>query len=122
MLKHVFWLGLAIAVGLAVAKMFGGSFNLSTLFSGLGGTSTTTPPATCHLAALAFGEDFETGPRVNRIRAWMKSFETRGKGQAALVKIYRENSRMLAARFKRSRFLTAANGFLFRAILRRAEA
>ena len=39
MLKHVFMLALAISVGIAVAKMFGGTFNLTSLF---GGTSTTT--------------------------------------------------------------------------------
>jgi predicted Kef-type K+ transport protein len=41
MAKHVFHLALAIAVGIAVAKMFGGSFNLTSLFSGL-----TTPAKT----------------------------------------------------------------------------
>ena len=32
MLKHVFMLALAISVGMAVAKMFGGTFNLTSLF------------------------------------------------------------------------------------------
>jgi hypothetical protein len=122
MLKHVFWLGLAIAVGLAVAKMFGGTFNLSSLFGGLG--TTTTPPAStpCHLAALAFNEDFATGPRVERVRNYLRGFEKSGCGQRAIVAIYREYGQRLADRVKRSRFLTRANGLLFRAILRRAEA
>ncbi len=40
MLKHVFMLALAISVGVGVAKMFGGTFNLASLFSG-----TTAPHA-----------------------------------------------------------------------------
>jgi hypothetical protein len=124
MLKHVFWLGLAIAVGLAVAKMFGGTFNLTSLFSGLTGstTATTTSVTPCHLAAIAFGEDFRSGPRVNQVRHYLRKFEKEGPGQAALVRIYRENGRKLAARVERSRFLSALNRMLFRAVLRRAEA
>lgn len=34
MVKHVFMLALAISVGIAVAKMFGGTFNLAGLLSG----------------------------------------------------------------------------------------
>jgi hypothetical protein len=41
MMKHVFMLALAISVGIAVAKMFGGTFNLSGLLGGL----TTPKPA-----------------------------------------------------------------------------
>ncbi len=119
MLKHAFFLSLAIAVGLAVAKMFGGSFNLSQLF---GGTATTTT-SPCWLAAVAFKEDFHTGTRVNRVRHYLVTrFEKSGPGQRALMKIYRERGELIAARVKSSRFLSLANRFLFRAILRHAEA
>lgn len=37
-MKHALYLSLAIAVGLAVAKMFGGTLNLGSLF----GTTATT--------------------------------------------------------------------------------
>lgn len=121
MLKHGFYLALAIAVGLAVAKMFGGSFNLTSLFSGLGTTTTTTTP--CWLAAVAFQEDFHTGKRVNRVRHYLVTrFEKAGPGQRALMALYREYGQRLAARVERSRFLTFANGLLFRTILRHAEA
>lgn len=113
MLKHGFYLALAIAVGLAVAKMFGGSFNLTSLFGG--STSTTTP---CRLAALAFGESFDDGPRVNRVRAWLRRFEAQGKGQAALVNIYREYGVRLAAWVEASRVRSFCNRLLFGAILR----
>jgi hypothetical protein len=36
MMKHVFMMALAISVGIAVAKLFGGTFNLAGL---LGGTT-----------------------------------------------------------------------------------
>ena len=124
MLKHVFWLALAIAVGLAVAKMFGGTFNITSLFSGLFPASTsTTTPAPCWLAAAAFKEDFNNGPRVKRVRHYLVTrFEKAGPGQRALMKIYRQYGAQLAARVERSRILTFANGLLFRAILRHADA
>jgi hypothetical protein len=116
MLKHAFYLSLAIAVGLAVAKMFGGSFNLGSLF---GGTTTTTTP--CWLAAVAFKEDFENGPRVKRVRHYLVTrFEKAGPGQRALMTIYREYGERLAARVEKSRVFSWANGLLFRAILRQA--
>jgi hypothetical protein len=125
MLKHGFYLALAIAVGLAVAKMFGGSFNLTSLFSGLTTTTptTTTTIAPCWLAAVAFKEDFHTGKRVKRVRHYLVNrFEKAGPGQRALMALYREYGQRLAARVERSRILSFGNGLLFRAILRQAEA
>jgi hypothetical protein len=40
MAKHIFHLALAIAVGVAIAKMFGGSFNIASLLSGVTGIKT----------------------------------------------------------------------------------
>jgi hypothetical protein len=118
MLKHAFYLSLAIAVGLAVAKMFGGSFNLTSLF---GGTTTTTAP--CWLAAVAFKEDFNEGPRVKRVRHYLVTrFEKAGPGQRALMRIYRTHGERLAQIVSRSRLLGFANDLLFRGILRHAEA
>lgn len=118
MLKHAFYLSLAIAVGLAVAKMFGGSFNLSTLFGGT--TTTTTTP--CHLAAVAFDESFEDGPRVKRVRRFLAAFAKTGPGQRALVNLYAEYGARVAAVVRRSRILSALNGFAFGRILRHADA
>lgn len=120
MLKHGFYLALAIAVGLAVAKMFGGSFNLASLF---GGTTTTSTTAPCWLAAVAFNEDFETGTRVQRVRHYLVNrFEKSGPGQRALMSIYRTHGAALAARVRRSRILSFANALLFQSILRKAYA
>jgi hypothetical protein len=122
MLKHGFYLALAIAVGLAVAKMFGGSFNLTSLFSGLGTTTTSTTTTPCWLAAVAFKENFHTGERVNRVRHYLVNrFEKSGPGERALMALYREYGQRLAARVERSRVLSFANGLLFRRILRAAE-
>jgi hypothetical protein len=95
MAKHVFFLALAISVGLAVAKMFGGSFNLGTLFAPA--TTTTTNP--CYLAALAFGEDFETGVRVNKVRNWLVTkYENTNFFSRFVMKLYRRHG-LQAARF-----------------------
>jgi hypothetical protein len=117
MLKHGFYLALAIAVGLAVAKMFGGTFNLASLF---GGTTTTTAP--CWLAAVAFNEDFETGPRVNRVRRHLLNFEKQGRGERALVNLYRQHGERMAALVSRSRVAKFVNAVLFRRVLRAAQA
>jgi hypothetical protein len=118
MLKHGFYLALAIAVGLAVAKMFGGTFNLASLF---GGTTTTTAP--CWLAAVAFNEDFESGPRVKRVRHYLVTrFEKSGPGQRALMNIYRAHGQKMAALVSRSRVARFINAILFRRVLRAAQA
>jgi hypothetical protein len=43
MMKHVFMLALAISVGIAVAKMFGGTINIAGL---LGGATAAKPAGT----------------------------------------------------------------------------
>lgn len=40
MAKHIFYLALAISVGMAVSKMFGGTFNIAGLLSGASTTKT----------------------------------------------------------------------------------
>jgi hypothetical protein len=117
MLKHVFWLALAIAVGVAVAKMFGGSFNLAGLF---GGTTTggTTP---CWLAALAFGEDLD-GPRVSKVRDFLLDYERTGTIARFLMKLYRKYGLALSAIVSRDSWLDKVNQECFSRILARAKA
>jgi hypothetical protein len=120
MLKHGFYLALAIAVGLAVAKMFGGTFNLASLF---GGTTTTSTTAPCWLAAVAFNESFEEGPRTKKVRNYLVTyFEKSGPGQRALMRLYRLHGERAAALVARSRVLAFFNRLLFRRVLRAALA
>jgi hypothetical protein len=120
MLKHVFYLALAISVGIAVSKIFGGTFNIASLLSPTA-TPTTVPP--CHLAAVAFEEDFLTGRRVNRVRTWLlNDFEKSGPGERALMSLYRTYGERAARKVQNSRLLTLATKFVFARVLRIAEA
>jgi hypothetical protein len=116
MLKHVFWLSLAIAVGVAVAKMFGGSFNLAGLFGGT--TGGTTP---CWLAALAFGVELD-GPKTEKVRGYLLDYERTGAVARFVMRLYRKYGLALAAIVREDSWLANVNREFFTRILGRAEA
>jgi hypothetical protein len=121
-MKHIFYLALAISVGVAVSKIFGGTFNIGGLLSGLG-TTTTTSTTTCWLAAVAFDEDFVTGPRVNKVRTWLHNdFEKSGPGQRMLMNLYRAYGERAARKVQNSRILKAGVKIIFTRALLHAEA
>lgn len=118
MLKHFFIMSAAIAVGLALAKMFGGT-GLTSILSGT--TSSTT--SSCHLAAAVFNEDFETGPRVRLVRRWLyQSWIHTGLFARVTLAVYSRYSRQLAAIARRYAFVRRACEPVFAHALKQARA
>jgi len=119
MWKHVLWLSVAIATGIAASKFFSGTLNLASLLPG-STSSTTTPP--CYLAAAVFEEDFFSGPRVLHCRRWLvDEFEPSGPFARFVMALYRRYGQRAAAIVARHGLLRQAFTPLFQNVLAQAE-
>lgn len=89
---------------------------LSTVRTGIGKFAAPT----CYLAALAFGEDFYTGERVNRVRDWVYNvWAKKGAFQRAVVGLYSRYGERAAKIVAKSSILRAINRAAFERVLAR---
>jgi hypothetical protein len=79
--------------------------------------------APCWLAAVAFDEDFFTGPRVNLVRRWLvEAWEPSGTLAKFVMALYRTYGERTAQVVAKSRLLKLAARKLFDRVLLKAEA
>ena len=89
---------------------------LSTMRTGIGPFV-----APCYIAALVFGEDFDTGAKVAAVRAYLSTWEQKSGIGKLVVGAYRQYGKQAAAVVAKSRVLKAAAKSLFTRILRKAD-
>lgn len=78
--------------------------------------------APCWLAALAFGEDFYSGPKVNAVRNWMVNvFEPTNFATKLIMGMYRKHGRSLARVAQKSDMAKSIVKALFNRMLAKAE-
>jgi hypothetical protein len=79
------------------------------------------PP--CWIAAAVFGENFFTGPRVNKVRTWLvNDFEPSGPGAKFVMRLYRAYGQRLAKVVEKNSTLKHGFRMLFDKALAKAEA
>jgi hypothetical protein len=79
--------------------------------------------APCWLAAVAFDENFFTGPRVSKCRTWLvNDYEKSGPVAKLVMDLYRTYGERAARVVEKSSFLKAGVKALFSRILKKAEA
>lgn len=116
-MKHFALLALAIATGLALGKLFGGT-GLTSLFP----TATTTTTTPCYIAAAVFGEDFASGPRVSLVRRWLTNdYEGSGRVAGLVMRLYRKHGATIGQAIGRHPWLGVAFRPVFNLALRNAQ-
>lgn len=79
--------------------------------------------APCYIAALVFGEDFETGPRVSLVRRWLvEEFEPTGPLSMLVMGLYRKYGERAAQVIAKSKLLMRTFRKMFDGVLAKAEA
>jgi len=77
----------------------------------------------CWIAAAVFGENFFTGPRVNKVRTWLVSdFEPSGPGARFVMHLYRIYGKRVAKVVEKNSILKVGFRKLFDKALAKAEA
>ena len=77
----------------------------------------------CWIAAAVFGENFFTGPRVNKVRTWLvNDFESSGPGAKFVMHLYRMYGERVAKVVEKNSILKAGFRKLFDEALAKAEA
>lgn len=78
--------------------------------------------APCWIAAVVFGEDFFTGPRVQLVRKWLvNDWEKTGPLAKLVMALYRKHGKRAASIVEKSRVLKAMFRTLFEKALAKAE-
>jgi len=77
--------------------------------------------APCWIAAVVFNEDFVTGPRVNKVRNYLLSWERKSGLGKAVVGLYRMHGEAVAEVTKKSKLLRRVFTSIFNAVLKKAE-